>query len=118
MTSTRPLPSVSPDALIDARAMPLVEALKAIPGTHDFEAYLNEHGVTYVLIGYGNSFRELAQFANKLGKDWGCAFVGIHWTFVRGRHPRDIKRKAHIEVSVVPGQMDEAISLLADILPR
>ena len=110
MTTTT-VPTVVLDPIIDPRAMPLIEALQAFPGTHEFEAYLNEHGVTYVLLDYGESFRDLARFANKLGRHCGCAAVEVHW----GGIP---KRKGYIQVSVVPGQMAEVISVLADILPK
>lgn len=106
MISTKPLPTESLDAL-DPRAMPLVEALKAIPGTHEFEAFVNRYGVVYVLTDYGNTFRGLAQFANRLAKAGTSTNVSIEWG--------GIKNRPFVQISVSLEQMNDAIKAISHI---
>ena len=110
MISTKRLRTVPLDPLIDPldpRAMPLVEALKAIPGTREFEAFVNKYGVVYVLAAYGHTFRELAQFANKLAKAGTPANVSIEWG--------GIKNRPFVQISVSLEQMNDAIKAISHI---
>lgn len=107
--------------LVDPRAMPLVEVLQRLPKAHGFEAYENGHGVLCIQFFYGRTLRELAQFANRLDKDWWWNQsrpneISIQWADIWQPEKKRHHRGAFVQILLGLGQRDEAIKALECIL--